>query len=114
MAYRRRSPGQSRDWRPSMRTRTSDVTREVLLTAACAALVLIAARPARAANDLCGQTITQSVVLTDNEICSGDGIIVGADGLTIDLNGFTIGGAGGTDDIGIEVAGHSKIVIKNG
>ena len=45
---------------------------------------------AHAANDLCGQTITQSLTLTADQTCTGDGLIVSGDGITIDLGGFTL------------------------
>ena len=40
--------------------------------------------------------------------------IVGADNVTIDLNGFTIKGLGTAAGIGIEVADHTGITVKNG
>src|SRR5205814_701989 len=82
---------------PSRRRRTAggarhdmtDVQRRILALAFCA--IAWAAR-AHAANELCGQTITQSVTFAADQSCTGTGLIVGADGITIDLAGFTLAG----------------------
>ena len=43
----------------------------------------------------CGQTLTQSILLTnDLTNCPDDGLVVGAAGITVDLNGFGIDGIG--------------------
>jgi hypothetical protein len=82
--------------------------------AAIAVAMFLAAAPARAANELCGQTITQSLTLGADQTCTGQGLIVGADGVTIDLAGFTLSGDGGTDEFGIDVNGHTNVTITNG
>jgi parallel beta-helix repeat protein len=75
---------------------------------------LLAGARAHAANELCGQTITQSVTLTANQACTGQGLIVGADGITIDLAGFTLSGDAGFDERGVNLNGHTKVTIANG
>jgi hypothetical protein len=68
----------------------------------------------------CGDTITTSVHLRTDLICSGDGLIVGADNIVIDLGGHTITGdvVHVPDNIGIAdgVRGpsHSNVTIRNG
>jgi hypothetical protein len=69
---------------------------------------------AYAANDLCGQTITQSLTLTADQTCTGDGLIVSGDGITIDLGGFTLSGDGDPGDDGIDVSAAGRVTIKNG
>lgn len=54
---------------------------------------------ARAANELCGQTVTTSITVAADQSCTGDGLIVGADGITIDLDGFTLSGDRDTGDV---------------
>ncbi len=63
----------------------------------------------------CGQTVTTNAVLTQNLICPGDGVVVGASGVTIDLHGFTIRGNGSLGHYGInDVSGYGHVAIKNG
>ena len=66
---------------------------------AVGAFVLVAAAPeAQAAGTpitQCGQTVTTNAVLTQNLVCAGDGVIVGASGITIDLKGFRLRGDNG-------------------
>lgn len=78
--------------------------------------IAIAAGDAHAANELCGQTITQSVTLTADQACTGDGLVVVGDGITIDLGGFTLSGDGdpGNDGVDVTGAGSGSVVIKNG
>jgi hypothetical protein len=83
----------------------------VLAIMTCA---LLPGARAHAANELCGQTITQSVTLTANQACTGQGLIVGADGITINLAGFTLSGDGGFDEHGVDLNGHTKVTIANG
>ena len=71
-----------------------------LLLAAAAALVVLrpawatsAAPTLRAVVVSCGQTITASIVVSnDLDDCPGYGLIVGANGITLDLGGHTIDG----------------------
>ncbi len=68
--------------------------------------------PAALATDLCGTTVIDHVRLSQDLVCSGDGLIIGASGIRIDLNGFTIQGSGtGT---GVAVTGHSEVTIAGG
>jgi Right handed beta helix region len=63
----------------------------------------------------CGQTVTTNAVLTQDLVCTGDGIVVGASGITIDLKGFTIRGDRGAGDYGIDDhLGYDDVAIKNG
>ena len=58
-----------------------------ILVAVLVAAEISSAWDARAANELCGQTITSNVIFTADQTCAGDGLIVGADAITIDLGG---------------------------
>lgn len=66
----------------------------------------------------CGGVVAQSLRLTHNlSNCPDGGLVVGADGITIDLGGHTLGGdgLGGADGgIGVQVNGHSRVIIRNG
>lgn len=65
----------------------------------------------------CGDTVTQSLTLTESLDCSGaagDGLIIGADGITLDCADFQILGPGpGLPGKGIKVQGRTGVVIKN-
>src|SRR6185369_3173398 len=76
--------------------------------------VTYVADDARAANELCGQTITSNTTLTADQSCDATGLVVGADGVTIDLNGFTLSGDRNPGHFGIDVNGHSRVTIRNG
>ncbi|MCL4858862.1 MAG: right-handed parallel beta-helix repeat-containing protein, partial [Caldilineaceae bacterium] len=61
----------------------------------------------------CGQTLTQSTLLTNDLLnCLGDGLVVGASGITIDLNGRIIDGTG--LGVGVRNSGFSSVTIRNG
>ena len=63
----------------------------------------------------CGQTVTTDAVLTQDLVCTGSGVIVGASGITVDLKGFTIRGDRGLGDYGIDDSGgFDSVTIKNG
>ena len=63
----------------------------------------------------CGQVVTTNALLTQDLVCTGDGIVVGASGITIDLKGFTIRGDRDVGDYGIDdSAGFDNITIMNG
>src|SRR5688500_9983736 len=68
--------------------------------------------PAARASDLCGTTVVNNVTLSQDLLCSGDGLIVGASGIRIDLNGFTIQGSGG--GTGVAVVSHTDVTITGG
>src|SRR4029079_4855142 len=89
---------------------TSLSCRTLAVTIAALAVVT----PAYAANELCGQTVTQNLTFTADQSCTGTGLIVGADGITIDLGGFTLGGDQTSGHNGIELNGHNGTTIKNG
>jgi parallel beta-helix repeat protein len=82
-------------------------------TLAGVALVLaMVAGSAEAATLYCGETITQSVTLSNNLTgCTGDGIEIGADGITLDLASHQISGSGYN---GINFQGHSNVTVRNG
>ncbi len=69
---------------------------------------------AAGANELCGQTVTESTTLGADQTCTGDGLIIVGDGLTIDLGGFTLSGDGDAGDVGIDVSGAPHVTIRNG
>ena len=63
----------------------------------------------------CGQTVTTSAVLTQDLVCTGSGVIVGASGITIDLKGFTLRGDRDLTDYGIDDSGgFDHVTVKNG
>ena len=62
----------------------------------------------------CGQTVTTSAFLTQDLLCTGDGVIVGASKITIDLGGFTLRGDGGAPDSGIVDSGFDGIKVEDG
>lgn len=66
------------------------------LASVIAATAVVLAMPFAAAADssLCGRTITADLMLTEDLVCDGTGLIAGADGITIDPGGHTIQGVG--------------------
>ena len=68
--------------------------------------------PAARATDLCGTTVIDHVTLSQDLVCSGDGLSVGASGIRIDLNGFTIQGSG--SGAGVAVTGQTEVTIAGG
>ena len=63
----------------------------------------------------CGQTVTTSAVLTQDLVCTGSGVIVGASGITIDLKGSTLRGDRDLTDYGIDDSGgFDHVTVKNG
>ena len=68
--------------------------------------------PAARATDLCGTTVIDHVTLSQDLVCSGDGLIVAASGIRIDLNGFTIQGSG--SGTGVAVTGQTEVTIAGG
>lgn len=68
--------------------------------------------PAARATDLCGTTVIDHVTLSQDLMCSGDGLIVGASGIRIDLNGFSIQGSG--SGAGVAVTGQTEVTIAGG
>ena len=92
---------------------------------AAAGALALSASPAAAhtrAKLKCGQTLTQSVRLTDDLVnCPGDGLVIGADGITVDLGGHTIDGvtsAAACDvrpaNAGIRNTGYDRVTLVNG
>jgi hypothetical protein len=87
----------------------------ITCTVAAALWSFAGVAPARAFDgEFCGATVVQNVVLTEDQHCTGDGIIAGASGVTIDLGGFTLNGDGDFPDTGINVGSQSNVTIKNG
>jgi hypothetical protein len=61
----------------------------------------------------CGEVIKESVKLSANLDCKGDGLIVGADGITIDLNGHSLTGPGPeSNKIGMMLGTSSGVTIQ--
>ena len=92
---------------------------------AAAGALALSASPAAAhtrAKIKCGQTLTQSVRLTDDLVnCPGDGLVIGADGITVDLGGHTLDGvasAAACDvrpaNAGIRNTGYDRVTLVNG
>ena len=71
---------------------------------------------ARAVVVSCGQTITASIVVSnDLDDCPGYGLIVGANGITLDLGGHTIDGdSNGVPDDGVSNGGFDNVKIQDG
>ena len=93
----------------------------VLLAASAALVVLRPARATSAAPALravvvsCGQTITASIVVSnDLDDCPGYGLIVGANGITIDLGGHTIDGDAISGGDGVSNGGFDNVKIQDG
>ena len=89
--------------------------------AAVVALVLVTVAAPQAnggggtAITTCGQTVTTNAVLTQDLVCTGSGVMVGASGITIDLKGFTLRGDRGLGETGIDdSAGYVRVTMKNG
>jgi len=88
--------------------------------AAVVALVLVTVAPQANGGGAttittCGQTVITDAVLTQDLVCTGSGVIVGASGITVDLKGFTIRGDRGLGDYGIDDSGgFDSVTIKNG
>jgi hypothetical protein len=82
-----------------------------------AALALPAASSSRVASGPhCGDLVTTDVVLTENLVCSGDGLFVQALStmpVTLDLNGHSIVGSGGGMGVNI-LASVADVSVKNG
>ncbi|PZF81772.1 right-handed parallel beta-helix repeat-containing protein [Jiangella anatolica] len=61
----------------------------------------------------CGQTITQSTLVTNDLTgCQGDGLIIGAAGITLDLGGHLLEGSG--LGAGVRNSGFDSVAIVNG
>jgi parallel beta-helix repeat protein len=68
--------------------------------------------PAARATGLCGEPVIYDVKLSQDLVCSGDGLIVGAHGIRIDLNGFSVQGSG--TGAGVVVSGYDDVTIAGG
>lgn len=96
--------------------------RRSMLIAVCGLVLIPAAGQARSAVTQitsCGQTVTTNAVLTQNLVCTGNGIVVGASGITINLKGFSIRGdvspVGNGTDVGIDNSGgYDRVTVQNG
>ncbi len=68
-------------------------SRKTLLMAASLFLVAAALSPLPAeGSHLCGATITANTTLDHNQVCTGNGVTIGADFVRLKLNGFSIEG----------------------
>ena len=52
--------------------------------------------------------------MTQDQSCTGHGIIIGASGITLGLNGFTIDGDDSGIDYGVHIQLVDDITVKNG
>jgi hypothetical protein len=67
-----------------------------------------------ATNAHCGQTLTASVTLNGDLVCSGAGLIIAKDSVVLNLNSHTISGPGAsTGYYGVELSGKSD-TVENG
>ena len=86
-------------------------------TALAAAVAFLAAAPSNGSSAIpitaCGQNVTSNAVMTQDLVCAGLGIAVGAPGITIDLKGHTLRGTGNGYGI-YNPAGQDHVTIKNG
>ena len=64
------------------------------------------------ADTLCGMTLIADLTLSDDLVCAGPGLVIGADHVTVNLNGRTIAGSG--TGIGIDVSGVNGVTILGG
>jgi hypothetical protein len=63
---------------------------------------------------VCGQTITESVTLTENITgCTGNGIVINANGITLDCQGHTISGNDVSDTNGVYNTVYNSTTLKN-
>jgi hypothetical protein len=93
-------------------------TTILIATSLAAALAILAVGPNAHAAGLpissCGQTVTQSAVLTQDLDCAGtSGIVVGASGITIDLKGHVLKGDRLAGHYGVHDI-YDDVTIKNG
>ncbi len=99
------------------RTRRKGVALAVAVTSTLVIALLLpgASSSAAMAGPQCGDTITSSLVLTHDLVCSGDGLYVQASSnLTLDLNQHSISGSGGTS-VGLDVFfSTADVTIENG
>ncbi len=76
------------------------------------AVVLLHFGEARGA--VCGQTVTNSITLTRDLQCKGDGLVVGADGITVNCGGHKIN-LNATESLhnGIVLEGRKGVTVEN-
>ncbi len=60
---------------------------------------------------VCGATFKNDVFLSEDMLCEGNALVLGADNITIDCDGKIINGSG--QGVGIQAEGHSGITIRN-
>lgn len=60
---------------------------------------------------VCGEVLGESVTLTQNLSCSGDGLVAGADNIVLDCDGYSITGSGGGN--GVTLSGRTGVTVKN-
>ena len=65
-----------------------------------------------AADAFCGMTVVADLTLSDNIVCAGAGLVIGADNVTVNLNSHTLAGSG--TGIGIDVSGVTGVTIVGG
>jgi parallel beta-helix repeat protein len=87
--------------------------RMAIVGGVLAAAVPTSAGGARAAAVACGDTVSESVVLTADLECMGPGLRIASQGISVDLNGHTISGSGVGTGIAVRSASAS-VTVKNG
>ena len=81
---------------------------------------VVGTAPAGAVTVSCGQTITQSTVVSNNLVnCPGDGLVITGNNIVLDLGGHTISGRNTTnttaqEQVGIHLINASGVTVRNG
>ena len=86
----------------------------VLVGFVVAGSLIVIGGAASADGPVCGETVTESVVLTADLTCSGDGLRVEGENITIDLNGHTISGSGVGNGMRMNPATALSTTVMNG
>lgn len=73
-----------------------------------------AATPVLAQPVSCGEVLTSSTTLSSDLTCPSDGLVIGRDGITLDLGGHTIRATTPQAGIGVDLADHSGVTVRNG
>ncbi len=76
-------------------------------------LVTMAVSSALHAQVLCGDTLTQDTMLTEDLACAADGLSLGANDITLDCAGHTIRGGGGVNTIGVKATSIQGVTVRN-
>ena len=88
-------------------------SRELVVAAGAALAALVPAAPAAAAPPACGDTVSGTVVLTADLVCSGTGLVL-TDGTTLDLAGHRVVGDGDGAFTGLLVPPDGDVTVRGG